>query len=71
MHYSVVIDTILIEIYMLGSSMHLLVVFIVRILAYVTKWIVCEHPQKHTHTNGNEKKEHVVLLLLTYNSYLY
>lgn len=69
MHYSGVIDKILIEIYILGSSMHLLVVFIVIILAYVTKWIVCVHAQKHTHTNGNEKK--YIALLLTYNLYLY
>lgn len=40
MYYAGLIDRILIEIYKYSFSMHLLVVFIVIILTYVSKWII-------------------------------
>ena len=46
--------------------MHLLAVFIVIVLTYVTKWIMCLYMPLEI------LKEHIILsLLLMYHSYLY
>lgn len=47
MYYAGLIDRILIEIYKYSFSMHLLVVFIVIILTYVSKWIICIYASRN------------------------
>lgn len=64
MYYSGVIDRILIEIYKFSFSMHLLAVFIVIVLTYVTKWIMS------LYMPIENLKEHIILsLLLMYHLY--